>query len=260
MVGYGLAASSGKPGWLDALLTAKFFAACAKHAALKKNEQNIFCVDCCVGICQHCLSGHSPHRLLQIRRYVYHDVIRLQDILKLIDCALVQTYIINSAKVVFLNQRPQSRPSKVLGNTCETCERSLQDAFRYCSVACKVDVAFKHGKDLQNLIPRCNSLHISDLAVHFPGERLKAGDLESDEQLSPISTLEGISSPTSSGSTTNDGVTWGSVSCTAATTKSRLKRIYTPKLAKENAAISPRSVIPLSFNRRKGTPYRSPFC
>ena len=32
---------------------------------------------------------------LQIRRYVYHDVIRLQDIQKLIDCSLVQVRLID---------------------------------------------------------------------------------------------------------------------------------------------------------------------
>ncbi|KAL6994659.1 hypothetical protein U1Q18_048023, partial [Sarracenia purpurea var. burkii] len=82
--------SSHLPRWLEALLREKFFNACIIHEEAKKNEKNIFCLDCCEGICPHCLSPHRSHRLLQIRRYVYHDVIRLGDAEKLMDCAFVQ--------------------------------------------------------------------------------------------------------------------------------------------------------------------------
>ena len=50
---------------------------------------------------------------MQIRRYVYCDVVRTQDVQRYLDPAGVQTYIINQAKVVFLNHRPQSKPAKV---------------------------------------------------------------------------------------------------------------------------------------------------
>ena len=50
---------------------------------------------------------------VQIRRYVYCDVVRTQDVQRYLDPAGVQTYIINQAKVVFLNHRPQSKPAKV---------------------------------------------------------------------------------------------------------------------------------------------------
>lgn len=263
MVGYALAASPRKPLWLEALLAEKFFAACTKHAASKKNDRNIYCLDCSVGICQHCLSDHSPHGLLQVRRYVYHDVIRLHDIQKLVDCSQVQTYIINSARVVFLNQRPQPRPSKGLGNACETCDRSLQDAYRYCSVACKVDAVYKRGKDVNNLLPRCNSLYISDLASCSPTESLKVCELESEEQLSPTSIVEATWSPTSSGSTANDGTAWGNVFSTATTMPAPKNGAPDHKNIKYNLVtqnnMSP-PVIPLSCNRRKGRPHRSPFC
>ncbi|KAA3475365.1 PLATZ transcription factor family protein [Gossypium australe] len=82
--------SSYVPRWLQVLLTEKFFNACIIHEDARKNEKNIYCLDCCISICPHCLAPHSSHRLLQVRRYVYHDVIRLDDATKLMDCGFVQ--------------------------------------------------------------------------------------------------------------------------------------------------------------------------
>lgn len=257
MVGYALSALPQRPAWLEALLNQKFFVGCSKHAALKKNERNIFCVDCSDSICQHCLPTHRPHRLLQIRRYVYHDVIRLQDVQKLVDCSLVQTYIINSARVVFLNQRPQPRPSKGLGNACETCERSLQDSYRYCSVACKVDAFINQEKDLLNLLPRCTGLPSPDFFNCCPTESLKSGKLELDDDLCPNSVLSDPPTRTSSDSSGTEGVGCDTVTSTATT-------VHPPKKIRSSRpslmVCSPKTVILPSINRRKGTPHRSPLC
>lgn len=136
----------------------------------------------------------------QVRRYVYHDVVRLGDLEKLIDCSYIQVYqlwlqgitkkkmnknennfcvsyrngeiiritflynfisenfflqpyTINGAKVIFLNQRPQSRTCRGSANICLTCDRILQEPFHFCSLACKVQffniifILFKKGKN-----------------------------------------------------------------------------------------------------------------
>ncbi|GMH21058.1 hypothetical protein Nepgr_022900 [Nepenthes gracilis] len=78
------------PAWLQGLMGETFFTGCEVHLNRRKNEKNIFCLACCLSFCNHCLPSHRPHPLLQVRRYVYHDVVRLDDLQKLIDCAYVQ--------------------------------------------------------------------------------------------------------------------------------------------------------------------------
>jgi hypothetical protein len=80
---------------------------------------------------------------MQIRRSSYHEVIRVAELKALADVSLVQTYVINADKVMFLNPRPRAPQhfSKCVGaaGACEECGRGLVDAvFRFCSLGCKV--------------------------------------------------------------------------------------------------------------------------
>ncbi|KAK7304735.1 hypothetical protein VNO77_42622 [Canavalia gladiata] len=229
-----------KPAWLEALYTQKFFVECSHHENAKKNEKNICCLDCSTSICPHCLPSHRFHRLLQVRRYVYHDVVRLEDLQNLIDCSNVQAYTINNAKVVFIKKRPQNRPFKGSGNYCTTCDRSLQEPFIHCSLGCKVDFVVKHYKDLSPYLRRCNSLQLSpDFLI--PQEMGDSTIVDCDESMSSFCS----------------GSDKMRMTCTEIVRKKRsgwnvCARSMTNKVSDEDMVTC--------ISRRKGIPHRSPLC
>ncbi|KAF5729220.1 PLATZ transcription factor family protein [Tripterygium wilfordii] len=238
-----------KPAWLEGLMGETFFGVCEIHENQRKNEKNIFCLHCCLSICHHCLDlpSHRSHPLLQVRRYVYQDVVRLDDLEKLIDCCYIQPYIINSAKVIFLNQRPQSRSCKGSANICFNCDRILQEPFHFCSLSCKVDHLVYQGEDLSSIIYKFNE---SDFAFsQFEGLRMDGSEITEDYggQITPSSILE-------------DPLQYrGSSSCSNNTMdNSAISRDAIPKKKKKNGSgFLPGIVLSLG-SRRKGAPHRAP--
>ncbi|TYH31409.1 hypothetical protein ES288_A01G171500v1 [Gossypium darwinii] len=127
------------PPWLIVMYNSILFRNCVTHPNAKKNELDRFCIHCLQSFCSHCLPAHAFHKQLKIRRYVYSDVINRQDLCKLFNCAGIQTYHTNKAKVVFLKQRSRhQQQSNSMDYCCTICNKSLQDNLLYCSIACKV--------------------------------------------------------------------------------------------------------------------------
>ncbi|MEW5301602.1 MAG: hypothetical protein WDW36_004453 [Sanguina aurantia] len=82
----------------------------------------------------------DPAQLLQVRRSTYHDVVKVADVEPLMDLEQVQQYVINQAKVVFLQPRSQPRPPKgpAMPSRCVVDGRQLMDPGTcYCSLWCK---------------------------------------------------------------------------------------------------------------------------
>ncbi|KAI8471128.1 MAG: hypothetical protein J3K34DRAFT_468469 [Monoraphidium minutum] len=142
--------------WLRSLITTSqagsFFNPCPVHKDFRKSEATLFCVDCdanpvCRALCQHCVPSHAGHRTIQVRRYVYCDVVRASDISPFVDISSVQTYTINQAKVVFLNHRPHAKllpPGAP--DACAVCCRALREGCAYCSLDCKVTALVREGR------------------------------------------------------------------------------------------------------------------
>ncbi|XAR63676.1 hypothetical protein NMG60_11023700 [Bertholletia excelsa] len=125
---------------------AQYFDACMAHANTKKNELDRFCIDCHRALCHHCLPFHALHQYIKIRRYVYCDVINRHDLQKFFNCSGIQTYYTNKTKVLFLKQRTQQQfqqhNNSKQDHSCIICQRGLQEASLYCSIACKVSFSF----------------------------------------------------------------------------------------------------------------------
>ncbi|WOG84817.1 hypothetical protein DCAR_0104002 [Daucus carota subsp. sativus] len=231
-----------KPAWLEGLLSETFFETCGLHDTSRKNEKNIFCLDCCHSFCPHCLPLHNSHPLLQVRRYVYHDVIRLDEVEKILDCSNIQPYTTNNAKVIFLNQRP-FRSSKDTANTCFTCQRILQEPFHFCSLSCKVDHVVDEGEDLSSIILGFKESNESEFArAQFEGLRMDSDD--GGGVITPDSILEAPSHFHASSSCSSHDM--GSSSIVHQIPKKKKGRDHIP------------GIMCSPGNRRKGAPHRSP--
>ncbi|XP_027913356.1 uncharacterized protein LOC114173273 isoform X4 [Vigna unguiculata] len=223
------------PNWLLILKEEKFFTRCLSHGSVKKNEKNVFCLDCCTSICLHCLPFHRSHVFLQIRRYMYYDVLRLGDAETVLNCSLVQPYTTNKTKVVFLKQRPHTRSHRGSSNLCITCDRNLQDPYIFCSLSCKVQQHLLLITESTTMEGTCNKYEFSVL-LDKERSRENAQQIE-DSQITTDSELD---SPTVSGSTS-------------------VAESVNDSLKKKRGSVD---LVPeiwyTMVNRRKGVPHRSP--
>ncbi|KAL5081844.1 hypothetical protein RYX36_010265, partial [Vicia faba] len=96
--------------------------------------------------CGSCItSHHNDHRVIQIRRSSYNEAIKTTDIHNFVDILGIQTYMINSCAVIFINKREHGhlKRNKIdkIGymheSLCRICKRNLIDPTYFCSLACK---------------------------------------------------------------------------------------------------------------------------
>ncbi|KAK3122429.1 hypothetical protein QOZ80_8BG0669450 [Eleusine coracana subsp. coracana] len=179
----------GVPEWLETLLSTRFFLACGAHPASPRNECNMFCLDCRgapppPAFCYYCRGHrHAAHRVIQIRRSSYHDVVRVSEVEDVLDITGVQTYVINSARVLFLNERPQPRGAGAAAGkaaaspyNCEICGRALLDPFRFCSLGCKlVDTKRSNGHAAAATGDQDTTSHHQAAAAEAGGSRSSRG-------------------------------------------------------------------------------------
>ncbi|CAI0407565.1 unnamed protein product [Linum tenue] len=166
------------PAWLESLLSTAFFSVCRVHRDAARSECNMYCLDCKgESFCFYCRSSrHKDHQVIQIRRSSYHDVVRVGEIQKVLDISGVQTYVINSARVLFLNERPQPKSGKGVAHICEICGRSLLDTFRFCSLGCKLVGIKRNG----------------DASFSMEGKNVGGGDVQGEAIEEDGSTLLGM--------------------------------------------------------------------
>ena len=176
------------PHWLEPLLRTPFFNSCRIHSYAAKNECNLYCLDCNNAdgaFCVCCRSSkHKDHPVIQIRRSSYHDVVRVSEIENVLDISGVQTYVINSARILFLNARPQPKSGKGGTYICEICGRSLLDSFRFCSLGCKLERIKKHG-DTNFVLEGKNEMRMKGVSSSKSEEEMREGSSQDMYPLTP---------------------------------------------------------------------------
>ncbi|KEH21041.1 putative transcription repressor PLATZ family [Medicago truncatula] len=100
--------------------------------------------------CQYCISSgvHRHHKILKIYRHIYKDVVALSAMEKYFDCSEVQTYKSNRKVVISLKPRQFSEIASNAEDSCEVCNKKLNepDLYRYCALSCKVEAVSKKSE------------------------------------------------------------------------------------------------------------------
>ncbi|GAB4815526.1 hypothetical protein N2152v2_002572 [Parachlorella kessleri] len=131
--------------WVHALAATCFFQPCATHTANPlKSKRNFWCPARECSLCPQCVAGQAGHaggECIQVYRYMYNDVIRLEDFGHLLDLEGIQTYLANNHHAVHLRPWEVSKGKSPVGftNSCEGgCGRMLYTKWRFCSLRCKL--------------------------------------------------------------------------------------------------------------------------
>ncbi|XWS43141.1 hypothetical protein CRYUN_Cryun16bG0077000 [Craigia yunnanensis] len=134
--------------WLRPLLQTEFYRLCE----CKSTKQcSFYCTDCMGSpFCEDCYNHphkHQGHQSLRVYKSSSRAGIRIGGIKNLLDVSDIQTYICNSAKIVYINRkRRQEHENRInnnngrMGDKCQVCGYELQcSASKFCSIECKVN-------------------------------------------------------------------------------------------------------------------------
>ena len=140
------------PVWVEAILGPTFFTPCVVHAGMNKNDCNFFCLTCTPAtgraMCKFCLPGHAvccTADRIQVRHYMYQDVVHVEDVVHRHNIEGVQSYCINQRRAMLLHKKappPTAGTTPSFENRCRGCAVPLNPAFRYCCLKCKIDLEY----------------------------------------------------------------------------------------------------------------------
>ncbi|XBI59175.1 hypothetical protein VPH35_040294 [Triticum aestivum] len=108
-----------------------------------------------------CLSSHRDHHVLQIRRSSrYGEVTRVAELDEVADMSLVQPYVVNHERVVYLNPRSKAPQHAVKcfrpAGECLVCDRKVvEPIFRFCSISYKLHAIVSDPNLTSILDPEC---------------------------------------------------------------------------------------------------------
>lgn len=107
------------------------FDKCPEHS----ENQNFWC-GACGPMCGQCLPKCPvTHDVIQIRRYMYQNVVHVADIKHYFDVEGVQAYMTNGRHAVLLSPKESTGG---FDSECVTCGCSLRPDCVWCSLRCKV--------------------------------------------------------------------------------------------------------------------------
>ena len=139
-------------------------------------------------------------------------MVRVRDVCELMDVRYIQTYVINSARVVFLSERPHPRGKKESGkddagmnastsrrskgkdepkkySACVHCSRTLQaPTADYCSISCKVSAGADMAPTIEAATEAAAESEAAGVGTSGKGaKRDREGDAAQDQRKHPPS-------------------------------------------------------------------------